>query len=195
MTDPVPCITVAELRAQVRDLASENTFPTAVLEDLVVAFENRVEEYRGFCPSTRTATQTEDGQRRPIEAVLLDRPLVQAVTAITLDGSTYTGERVVNLSAGIVYLPGCPMGEVAVTYTYGDVETRPEIRRAARLFVWREALSDANPSTGNTYLTRNVELGTVEYQSTANMSAGRPTRWPDVNEILNALPDLRTGMA
>lgn len=195
MTDAAPLITVDALRQAVSDLSSETNHPDATLAGLVAGFGRLATRARG-CAFTTTETTETIARTTYSDTVLLRWPLAQEITTLTLDDVALTGTQYLNAEAGILrYVPGIGAGELVITYTHGFETPPEEIVRACRLYVWREAMADKNPNTGNTFSTTMQGpdgFPFTERQSTPDWSANRFTGWMDVDKILNQLDDYRT---
>lgn len=188
-----PYLTPAQIRDQVPDLADEDRFTDADLAGLVAEFEGTAERYRGCAFTTREVVGEVHTLDLPGTSLVLRHPLVQEVTALALDGTDLEGDQVLGSASGILtYASGFGVGSVTVSYSHGHETPPAGVLRACRLYVWREAMAEDNPNTGNSYVTSNPQLGIVERSSTADFAAGRPTGWLDVDRLLNGLPDHRT---
>lgn len=190
---PDPYLRPGDLRTH-PDLASESRFSDALLEGLVAEFELVAERYRGVAYTIREAVETHHVER-PTRCLVLGHRKVRSVDLVEVDGEPRSVNVQVDRPAGVVNFIGCTLhaGFWTVTYQHGHETPPAAVLRACRLFVWREAMAQANPNTANTFLTSNTELGIVERASTADWGAGRPTGWMDVDRILNGLEDLRGG--
>lgn len=196
MTDAAPYLSVDALRQAMPDLRSETNFPDETLTGLIAGFARLAERARGCAFTVREATETVYVDRRAT-GVMLKWPFVREVTTFTLDGDDLTATKHLNADAGILLYPaGIGCGDLVVSYTHGITETPPlEVIRACRLYVWREAMADKNPNTGNAYSTTTQGqdgYAFTERQSTPDWSANRFTGWLDVDKILNQLDDYRT---
>lgn len=191
--DPdLPYLTGTQLRAQVPDLAG---WTDEQLDPYVTEFEQLAERYRGVAFTPRTATIEKQGQGDQL--LLLDHaPIISvtdaAIDAVDVDLADVTVDKAIG---SLSRLAGWRGTSVAISYVHGIPAPPAAILRACRLYVWREALSDANPDASNSYVRSNPDLGVVERQSTADFAAGRPTGWLDVDRLLNGLPDERVRVA
>lgn len=190
MTD-TPYLDDAQLRA-IDGLGNESLHPIEDLQQLLGDWERLVERARGNAFTTRTATET--APRRRHHQVVLRWPLVQAITAITIDGIAYTGTVEPDLATGIVHLPGQPCGILSVTYRHGLTEPPPAVLRGGRLYIEHERKAELN-QTSNTYVTATIDAaGTqfVQREYTQDWTRDRFTGWGDVDRIIRQLPDHRT---
>lgn len=193
MTDAAPYLLPAAIRERIPDLTEAN-FSDEDLAERVAEFEPIAERARGCAFTTRTATRTfQITGWRP--SVILE-PLIQSIDSLTVNGNDVTATQRLNAEAGILSVDGgFGCGELVVEFTYGYETPPASVLRACRLYVWREAMADRNPNSGNTYQTTQTDVNGnlfTERQSTPDWSAGRFTGWMDVDKILNQLPDYRT---
>lgn len=184
-------LTPAEVRQSHRDLLDDSRFPDAELSALVEEFEHLAERYRGVAYEPRSSVEV-----HPTAGdctLILRHVKVRGEPTFEVDGSPVVVPHLsIDHDAGIVS-GSFRHHSVAITYEHGFDAPPPAAVRACGLYVWREAMSAANPNTSNSYMTSNADLGIVERASTADWSAGRPTGWLDVDRALNGLDDYRTG--
>lgn len=194
MFDPLepdtPYITAAEARAAVTGLADEAAFPDATLNRFVSRFEQLAESYRGVAFTPRyTTDEILAGGRGPL---LLTRPRATEVTAIAYDTGTAPEVEDVTIRGGFaLHLESCwPAGRwVTVTYLNGYPSPPAAVIDACIEFVRAEALQQKGSQPRNTVGVRD-DMG-WSYESTADPSKGRPTKWLVVNDALNSVPDER----
>lgn len=185
-------LTPAQIRDRHPDLPSSK-YSDQLLTDLEEEFRTKLERFRGVAYSPTTSVEHHTircGARK----ILTGRRLVTSVTSLVIDGTAYTGGfKSAGLAAGLLEarepLPG---GEGVLTIVHGFASTPAAVKRACGLYVWREAKAQANPNTGNSYLTTNPDLGIVERSSTASWTGDRPTGWLDVDRIVIGLEDFRS---
>lgn len=167
-----------------------------VLDDLVAEFADLAERYRGVAFVSRTTTESVRGSDRV--RLLLPDVEVSAVSAVSVDGSAFTGDELADLVVesavgavvGASVWSSCSI--YVVTYDHGLSVTPPAVRRACAEWVRakagdfgvpeapRNAISYQDPATGWSYR-----------ESTADWGAGRPTGVMVVDDALNSLPDRR----
>jgi hypothetical protein len=175
-------VTAAVAKARDTTLAD---FSDTYVNDCVAEFEALAEEYcdRAFTSRTVTEYVTE----RPLcSTVHLDHPEVTAVSAITSDGvSVSTTNVIINRARGIlecVPWAGTVPLVATVTYTYGPASVPKDIARACIVYVSRTLNGEASGTSSD--VRWQGPDGAVSFVR-ADWANGRPTRWDDVNDILN----------
>lgn len=188
--DPIaPIITVAALRERPGTrVGDQNKFPNEILAGHVAAFERMLR--RAFlCDFTPRPGVTKLRIRNHgARTVILDDPVIQEITACTLDGVAQ--EIVIDddrFQAGILHVEaGLACGRWQFEYVHGFDPTPAEIVRACDLYIRHEAMSDVEARTSNAFARLNPDGGLIERLSTADFAAGRYTGWIDVDRILGA---------
>lgn len=182
-------LTAAEVRErQAQRVGSVTKYPDAALEDLIAAFERLAERFRGVAYEVREHTLYVPEGHGP--TVVLPWPMVAEVDEILVYDDEVTGFTL-DAAAGILH--GLPThGALQITYSHGMAETPPEVKRACALYVAREAQADTTATQDNAFAVIAPD-GSMERRSTPDWAAGRPTGWIDVDRILGALEDYRSG--
>jgi len=193
----MPYVTPADVRALFPSLDADS-FPDPLLADYEAEFEDIAERYRGVAFTTRTSTQTfpiEPGAQ--LNDVTLEKPQVQSITSIQLDGADVTQYRLDaerGAVMGLLLYGVWPGSVLTVVYQHGLTTTPPAIARAAKLYVRNAAKADASGTSRNVLSQATADGGTTRY-ATPDWDAGRPTGWLDVDQLLNSVRDYRIGIA
>lgn len=129
-----PYFTVAELRAMDDEYADTTEYPDATLEEVRDSVEEDFEE-EGHCAFvTRTATVTVSGTGQ--DKIFLPHPMVQSVTAVSIDGTDLTADELAEIVINDYTLyreDGWDEGyhNISVTYTHGYETIPAAIKRRA----------------------------------------------------------------
>lgn len=183
-----PYLTPEDLKGRIPDLGDDDP---ELLAELVAEFEGIAEDYRGVAYTPREAEET---HRVGYGSVVLDWPYVRSLAAVTVDGTAWTTGQVddadIDLAAGILR---CTRGrKVVVAYEHGHAAPPAAVLRACREFV-RSKVNRTTTERGSIdYSEQSDASGNTYSFLTADKSAGRPTGLPEVDAILNSLPDHRT---
>lgn len=189
-----PYVSVSTLRSTFRELSDDTMYPDELLSGLVTEFEKKLEDDKGYAMVRRTVTGERHKRRQSIDALILDHiAVVGSTVVLSIDDRAIAATRYeVDEAAGIIEFETLiGPGTFEVDYTHGLDGTEPGATRACGLYVWREALAQKNPNTGNAYLVTNNELGIVERESTADPERGRLTGWLDVDRICRGIRNRR----
>lgn len=175
-------VTAAVAKARNTALAD---FSDTYVNDAVAEFEALAEEYCDQAFTSRTVT--EDVTVRPLSSVVhLRHGDVTTLSAIAADGvSVSTSTVIVNKSAGVLLdVPWsnlCPL-VATVTYTYGPSAVPKDIARICVEYVARTLIGEASGTSAD--VRWQGPDGAVSFVQ-ADWNYGRPTRWQDVNDVLN----------
>jgi hypothetical protein len=171
------------------DLSNTTTYPDPDIEALVAEMDETVCQYRGFAPTTRTATEVVRVQAAT-QALVLAWPLVQSITSVTVDGDaldtdTYT------LDGSVIYYDSTFSSSypATVVYTHGATTVSDTLKRATALYV-ASVFKSEESGVSRDAISQNFDGVTTRY-STPDITAGRPTGWLEVDRLLNLLPDHR----
>lgn len=178
--------TVAEIRERHPMLAAQERFSDALLDELLAEIIATAETYCGRAFAATEATATLQADQWPV--LILD-PATTEVTEVTVDGAAWTEEQIAELTieAGMVTGPSSWSGEIVVTYTHGEDETPPAIKRACREFVRAKALDSVSEVPRNAISYQDPNDGFAYRDSTADWAAGRPTGIRAVDDALNSV--------
>lgn len=187
-------MTVAEVKRRVDRGAVAgilNGWSDDDITEMVSEVAEVASEYRGVAYETTTATEVHRVTSATTGLVLRE-PLAQAITSVTIDGSTIDSSLYVldSFEAILRYDSGfSPSFPVTVVYTHGLTAVPARLKRAIALYV-QEVASLEQSGTGRNMLSQTFDGGSTRY-STPDMAAGRPTGWLEVDRLLNSLPDYR----
>ena len=187
--------------AQIRDAVGEpiasddDTYPDALLTQLVAEFADIAERFRGvaFVPTTTVEEREVDGC-----SLFLDWARPRSITSLVVDGDTLDPSSYqLNKSTGqLRFRAGSSSGNngfpslAVVTYIHGEDDLPSPIYRGCLEYVRATAVSDRS-GTGRDVIAQTFDGGFTRY-STPDWEAGRPTGWLEVDRLLNSVSDRRT---
>lgn len=188
-----PYIDVDDLRARMPAVADKTKYPDDMLEGYISQFESLAERYRGAPFVERERNYTRTASCDDTLRVVLPDLFISEITACTIDGEDIDLDTLTLASYGIIQVP--LLGDLAVTYTCRPAidPIPPGLVTACCFYVRFSALYERSsigqdgrdPST-----VANADGGFTRFV-TADWNAGRPTRFPVVNDFLNEIPDFR----
>lgn len=188
MTGPAPYITAAEI---LEDPALEriNRMPSGTISGYIAEFEETAEAYLDIAYRPRTATW-ETALRRRTSELAVPHARVHAEPVVKVNGDTLPDRlvRVDGPSGRVRFRHGYSVGiddQVVVEYTHGLEAPPARLVRACKRYVVNEASSDVSGTSRN-IIGQSVDGSYIRY-STPDWSAGRPTGWLDVDNILNGM--------
>jgi hypothetical protein len=206
MTDPTPFYDAATIRPLLGSAftgAGETKYPDDMLDDLIAEFRSLVEFSDFGLGVAFSPTETTEVLTARYGPLIFSYPKVTAVSAVSYtdglgpDVDAETGVQLLN-SWSLGLLPegtAWPCGRrVSVTYTHGYEEPPAAILRGCRLYVKNEASAEKSSRPA---AAASVDADVSGYgYSFETPGPGKPTRWPDVNAALRAVPSERVpGMA
>lgn len=194
---PDPYLTAADIRARFpAALSDDTTYPDELLEAKVARFEALAETYRGTAFVEREFTDVVDVPLHSCWKIEVHQPHVLSVSSVTYwDGTTAdlanikADGRRLYFSDGAWFTPG----KTTIVYTAGYTSPPAAVLDACYEFVRAEVLATVGDQPRNTL---SYSSGDWTYrEATADIAAGRPTKWIVVNDALNEVPDERKWVA